>query len=250
MRESRTVAQRLLSAEQLSAFDYRQFSDYQVRHFDKMVRPRMGAIDRAVVDVGGGVGHFARALAHLTKARVRVLDNDPNAVARCNAFDAVRVTAEVGDALAPTIRGDEAVVAFNLVLHHLVGSSEAATKSMQQDALRVWLNHCEYVFVSEYCYESYFKNLSGWLIYRITKSKLLSAIARIVGHVIPSLRANTLGVGVRFRSEADWKMQFANVGYECIDIAYASPDQVALPLRLLAIRAIVKTSFLLAPKTH
>ena len=58
------------------------------------------------------------------------------------------------------------------------------------------------VFVNEYIYELYVGNVSGWLIFQVTKSRVLSWIGRVVSTVVPSLRAKTFGVSVRFRTHA------------------------------------------------
>ena len=48
------------------------------------------------------------------------------------------IDAICGDALKPAITGDENIVCFNLILHHLVGATETQTYKMQGDVLFVW----------------------------------------------------------------------------------------------------------------
>jgi len=58
----------------------------------------------------------------------------------------------------------------------------------------------------EICYEGRLhKNLTGKLIYHITSNNFLSKIARSLANFAPSLKANTFGVGVRFRSMNEWR---------------------------------------------
>src|SRR5690606_13250277 len=112
------------------------------------------------------------------------------------------IPASFGDALDPAVVSDHEVVSFNLILHHLVGANEVATRRLQREAIALWRRPGRRVFVNEYIYESYLGGLSGWLIYQVTKSRVLSALASAVAVVVPSLRANTFGVGVRFRAHA------------------------------------------------
>src|SRR6185503_5378103 len=119
-----------LSAEQIAAFYHDEFVEGQVRDFAAMVEPSSLA-DGVIVDVGGGCGYFARRLKELRPVKVRVLDTDPVSVAACHG---VGVDAVLGDALRPPHVGDERIIAFNLILHHLVTSSEQATRELQRSA--------------------------------------------------------------------------------------------------------------------
>jgi hypothetical protein len=236
--------QRTLSSKQIAAFYHRHFVEDQAGDFLALVDPAMGA-DRVVVDVGGGCGFFAQRLTELTHRQIRVIDTDPGSVKACTSsgVEAVR-----GDALSPQIVGDEGIVCFNLILHHLVGPSERDTRDLQRKALAVWRNHTRAVFVNEYIYESYVATLSGWLIYQITKSRFLSWIGRAVSTVVPSLKANTFGVGVRFRAHREWVRLFASAGYEVKSRVTGREERVRPPLRLLLIRRIRRDSFLLHPR--
>jgi hypothetical protein len=235
--------QSTLSRTQIEAFYHDEFVDSQVRSYLKLV-PSLVTTPRAVVDVGGGCGFFATGLSQATGVRVRVIDTDATSVAACHAKG---LEATLGDALAPQRQGDEDVVCFNLILHHLVGPSEATTLALQKRALAYWHGHAQAIFVDEYVYDAYAADVSGRLIYAITSSRLLSRIAAAVSRVVPSLRANTFGVGVRFRSHAEWRRLFASLGYRVAGVVRGPEEHVSPARRLLLIRSCRRDSFLLQP---
>lgn len=233
-----------LDANRLSEFYHDNFVFDQVRDFGALLGSELRK-DSVVADVGGGCGYFAIAIRDMFNARSIVLDSDPASV---SASRAAGVEAELFDALAPKFRGDEEIVTFNLVLHHLVAINGKKTRAMQAMALAVWQRHCSNVFVNEYIYESFFvSRLSAWLIWVVTSSRFLSRLASLVGRVIPSLRANTLGVGVRFRTAEDWKQMFADAGYAVLGHTRGQDEPVGIARRILLIRTIRRDSFLLAP---
>lgn len=237
------IMQRTLSPSQTAAFYHKAFVDDQVDHFMRLtvdiIKPNTVAID-----IGGGCGYFAQRIADVAGAKTRVIDLDPVSIkaASENGIDAI-----LGDALNPPQMGDEGIVCFNLVLHHLVGETEMTTRRLQGHALRVWASTDSHIFVNEYIYESWFGGISGWLIYQITKSTMLSAISRVVARVIPSLRANTFGVGVRFRSNLEWQQLFREAGFEIAGAIKGTPEPVSWARRLLLIKNIRRESFLLSP---
>ena len=233
--------QKTLSPDQIEAFYHDHFVASQVEHFTALTRPEAG---RTIVDVGGGCGFFAEGLERLTGWPVRVPDTDKVSVAACHAKG---VDAAVDDALAPHIRGDEDVVCFNLILHHLVRPDEAATLALQRRALEAWHARARAVFVNEYIYDSYVSTLSGRLIYAITSSRWLSALASAVSRVVPSLRANTFGVGVRFRAHDEWVRIFESLGFKVAGVARGAEEGVSPARRLLLIRSCRRDSFLLEP---
>ena len=83
----------------------------------------------------------------------------------------------------------------------------------------------------------------------ITKSPILSWIGRIGAAVMPSLKANTFGVGVRFRSTQEWLRVFEAAGYVVKSKIVGSEEPVSLPRRLLAIKHIRRDSYRLEPVT-
>lgn len=234
-------SQVLLSSGQVKAFYHELFVAEQVADFQELIPPLFDP-EGVIVDVGGGQGYFAEALRDRLRVNVRVLDLDPVSVQGCRARG---LDAGVADALQPPIAGDEAVACFNLILHHLVARGDAGTRSLQSGALEAWRGSVPLVFVNEYIYESVLDDLSGRLIFELTRSRILSAACRWVAKVVPSLRANTFGVGVRFRSHRSWVSMFNDCGYEVIGVRVGVPEKVALPLRVLLIRQIRRDSFLL-----
>lgn len=236
-------AQAKLSASQIEAFYHDEFAADQVRDFVALTEgaPPQGV----VVDLGGGIGHFAHGLASESRLRVRVVDSDPVSVERCRQRG---VEAVAGDALAPDFQGDEDAACFNLILHHLVGKDEPTTRALQIQALKAWQGHSRFVFVNEYIYESFVGHLSGRIIYAITSSHVLSAIGRAIGRVVPAFRANTFGTGVRFRASHEWHALFAEAGYAVKRATQGVPEHISPPLRLLLIKAIRRDSFRLEPQ--
>lgn len=157
------------------------------------------------------------------------------------------VNALVGDALDPVKNEDDGVVCFNLILHHLVGGTEKATLELQAKAISVWKGISAKIYVNEYIYESWFNNFSGWLIYQITKSAFLSSIGKRISYFIPSLKANTFGVSVSFRSNQEWKDVFKKSGFLIIDEVRGDKEFISLPRKFLFIKEIRRDSFLLMP---
>lgn len=247
MNNSQPLEQNKLSIDQVENFYVDIFASGQVQHFNKMVPPNTLSRTGVVVDIGGGCGYFARTLSKETGFRVRVIDQDPMSIDICKTVNGGSVEAFLGDALNPSIRGDEEIVCFNLILHHLIGKNEQETRQLQINVLNIWLRQAKFIFVNEYVYDSYILNLSGKLIYSITKSKFLSLVCSLVGKFIPSLRANTSGVGVRFRSHDEWVDIFNNCGYRIVGKTYGRKDPVSLPRRFLLIKEIRRDSFLLQP---
>lgn len=245
--------QQTLSQPQIEAFYHDNFVESQVKDFIKLlgltINPASGGITLGkIVDIGGGCGFFAKALQNVSGLKVRVLDTDPQSIehCKCEGLDAAE-----GDALNPTIAGDESVVCFNLILHHLVGRSEEETSKLQRRALSVWHTKAPVIFINEYIYESYGSDgFSGWLIYQITSNSILSKLGNLIAKVLPSLKANTFGVGVRFRSHAEWKKMFESLGFNVVETVLGKQEGISLPRRLLLIKNCRRDSFLLKPNSH
>lgn len=234
-----------LNSDQLEAFYHDEFVASQIRHFTQLLDNRSAPTD-VVVDVGGGVGYFGSALKQIRpNAEIRVLDMDARSVQQSKDRGLVAIQ---GDALEPPMQGDEDIVCFNLILHHLIGTDERSTLSMQSRALLAWQGHAKWLFVDEYIYDSFWGNLSGKLIYLITRSKILSTIGKMVSRIVPSLNANTFGVGVRFRSDAEWRGVFENIGFR-VEASIRGPEEyVSLARRILLIRSCRRDSYLLVAK--
>lgn len=233
--------QRGLDQERIANFYHDLFVKSQVEDFTEICFPE---IDRkkVVSDMGGGCGFFASAIARDLALPVRVVDMDPVSIetARRAGVEAIR-----GNALEWRPAGDESAACFNLILHHLVGNGERATRSLQMRALERWKGSGVRLFVNEYIYDSYIANASGAMIYAITASSLLSSVAGLVARYLPSLRANTFGVGVRFRSEQEWRRMFEAQGWRVSNYRRGKEEHVSLPRRLLLIKSCRRDSFVL-----
>jgi len=236
--------QKVLSHQQIGAFNHDEFVEDLIRRFVALTQAELPD-PLPVTDVGGGWGYFAKRLRHLAGRSVRAVDMDPVSVEACRTAG---IEASLGDALAPEPRGDEGFVTFNLILHHLVGASEGITADLQRRALIAWRPHVQAVFVNEYIDESWVGNASGRIIYAVTSSQLLSCLGHMVARWVPSLRANTFGVGVRFRAHEEWVRLFADAGFRVTGRLKGPEEPVSLPRRLLLIRSIRRDSFLLSPR--
>lgn len=238
--------QKTLSQDQIEAFYHDSFVEGQVCDFIKLLGKTIDPTSGKVVDIGGGCGFFAKALQMVTAFKVRVLDTDIQSIALCKQAG---VEAVCDNALNPTVVGDEKVICFNLILHHLVGKSEDETNNLQRRALSVWHSNTPTIFVNEYIYDSFFINdISGWLIYKITSNVFLSNLCCLIAKFLPSLKANTFGVGVRFRSHAEWTRIFESLGYEVVKTVIGKREGISLPRRLLLIKNCRRDSFLLKPR--
>jgi hypothetical protein len=239
------VVQKILDKQQIAYFDSKSAVNLQVEHFLILLGGLIPRDSKVILDVGGGRGYFAAKIYESTKCLIRVLDSDENSIDAVNNNNNF-VTGVLGDALYPHVVGDESVVCFNLILHHLIGNNELETRQLQQKGLSVWKDSCEYIFVNEIMYESYLSNFSGRIIYEITKNKILSIFGKIISLFIPSLRANTFGVGVRFRSHEDWVSLFAESGFDIISKISGEKEPVSFFRRLLLIKEMRRDSFLLS----
>src|SRR5262245_30149797 len=125
-----------LEKHQIEAFYLDCFAESQVAHFTQLMDSKERDFGKCV-DVGGGCGHFARLLNFKTGRPVRVIDSDQESIAQVAELRDANISGIVGDALRPQIVGDESVICFNLVLHHLIGKNEEATKKIQKKALSI-----------------------------------------------------------------------------------------------------------------
>lgn len=237
-----TPEQVVLSREQLEAFDFDGFVESQhnaLRFLLNMWSIKFQA-DDYIVDVGGGRGYFARRIQEI-HGKVKVYETDPKSIDRCLALG---IEAHMVDALRPIVVGDEKLVCLNLILHHLIGDDEVGNKRLQESALLPWKD--QYIFVHEYCYQSFWgRNWSGRLIYEITSSRLLSAVGKFVANFAPSLRANTFGIGVRFRSSIEWVKFFEQRGFRVLGVVAGEEEVISPARRVLFIKSIRRDSFLI-----
>ena len=232
-----------LMQSQIDAFYLNCFNESQVMDFIKLTNNNRNY--NCIVDVGGGVGYFAQNLNGKLGSLVRVIDSDAYSIEQVKRLENKNIEGIIGDALNPEIKGDESIICFNLILHHLIGSNEAETRMLQKQALLAWRNTQVQIFINEYIYESFLGNLSGRLIYEITSNRFLSTVGAFIGNIIPSLKANTFGVGVRFRASKEWIKLFEECGFKVVSISYGKVEYTSIPLRFLLIKQVRRESFLL-----
>lgn len=237
--------QKILTKERIEPFRTNKFALQQVNDFIGLIEKEDIQDYSLVVDVGGGIGAFAYQLVINHPFRVKVVDSDETSISLCKSRSQPNIEAMIGDALNPPVNGNEKIICFNLILHHLVGPSEENTRLLQKKALTAWLGSGRLVFVNEYVYESYWKDLSGRLIYEITSNRFLSRIASVFAAYIPSLKANTFGTGVRFRSQSEWIELFTECGYQLKGMVQGQDELISTPRKLLFLRTKRLDSFLL-----
>jgi hypothetical protein len=163
------------------------------------------------LDVGGGIGRFASVVAeNVEGCRIVVVDNSELVSdafvgnERCSLIERDWFTYNSG------IKYD--FIIFKTVLHHFVESSDKKTRNSQVLGLLKAadvLKDDGVLIIEENFYESAFGfgDLSGRLIYEITKMTLIERITRKLG-------ANTAGEGVRFRSMMAWTKIFEEAGFK------------------------------------
>lgn len=234
-----------LSQDQVRVFNHTYFVNSQVEDFIFLTTPFISQF-KFVLDIGGGYGHFALLLMSMTGLNVSVLDVDNHAIDACHEKG---VRAFNDNAINPQHFEDIQIVSFNLVLHHLIGKNETQTNEIQTLAMSVWKNKVNYFFVNEYIYDSFLWDLSGKIIFFITKNKILSMACKLISIFIPSLKANTFGVGVRFRSHDEWRHFFYSNNFDVLSFRLGKPEKVSLARRFLLIKSIRRDSFLLKPRT-
>ena len=120
-----------LSEAQVEAFFNTEFEQDQISDFESLFRDKKFDRNDVIVDVGGGVGRFAKLLTERRENTVRVLDIDENSISSLKNDGAHNIEALVADALNPPMFGDEKVVTINLILHHLVESQKKRRKNFK-----------------------------------------------------------------------------------------------------------------------
>jgi hypothetical protein len=241
-----TPKQRELAAHQVSEFYHDQFVTAQVADFRKLFDGSRLRSAKAL-DIGGGVGYFARAARDQLELDCTVLDMDAQSIARAAA---VGVKAELGDALTTRLGDDAPVACFNLILHHLVSGRWHTTLALQKQALANQLEGPadKQLFVNEYVFESYaWQEFASRLIFAVTSSRVLSAVGRAVARFIPSLRANTFGVGVCFHTDRTWRGLFEQAGWRVEQVIEGELEEISVPRRaVLLLRRYRRNSYRLA----
>lgn len=199
--------------------------NYDIRRILEKVGS-FGSTDLRILDVGGGIGTMAAALADaLPESLVDVIDLSP--LARSNFVAHARTSFIFDDFLRweSTVRYD--IVIFRTVLHHFVGSTEADTRAFQLRALEKASGIVKAqgkVLVVENFYDPIAtEDVTGRMIYLLTRSRAVAWIIRRLG-------ANTAGEGVRFRSFRSWSSLFASRGFAVQDVLRAPRGTWYIPV--------------------
>ena len=161
-----------------------------------------------ILDIGGGVGSVAKAISeNVDGAVIDVIDFSP--LAEDNFVQGKKINFITGNFLTYQFKNKYDAIIMRVLLHHLIDCNENKTSKAQNNGLKKakeLLKPNGVLFVTENYYEPYlFKDLSGRLIYEVTKLKSIAGFVRIMG-------ANTAGEGVRFRSWKAWEDFFHSNG--------------------------------------
>jgi len=237
---------RVLTESQLQTFD----EDYVTPELFEAIA---GEINRefpdrsfAFLDVGGGQGFFADALlARFPRATATVLDNSSSLLFKNASDPRKRLVLASAAELSSQIRNQAFdIIFFNLSLHHFVGGSYYQSRQFQRNALaqaQTLLAKGGRIAVTENLFDGLLlPDLPGYLIYRLTSSRVLAPVIRRLG-------ANTAGCGVCFLSSAGWRKEFRSVRlHETAFRAVRYADESfwpALKMRLLSVRSISRGFF-------
>ncbi len=177
---------------------------------------KAGHAEAIGLDIGGGIGAFAKAVAEsCTNPKVSITVVDPGVDALDQKMESPNVEYQLApfDESYPSDQKFDFII-FRTVLHHLISDSEKNTYETQIAALskaKSMLKDDGIIFVTENFYEPMFGNdLTSRIIYAVTSSNAVAWVARKLG-------ANTAGEGVRFRSSDSWKQLQDTVGLEVVD---------------------------------
>ena len=217
------IEQRILKRKALDAFDTNEGVAEQIAHF-KLCYEYNRDSKFTLLDIGGGGGYFISALQReYPNMRATILDLDNLAIekAASNGLNGI-----VGSVLNPPSQLTSQkfdVICFNLVLHHIIATKDSDTRKLQSLALfnaRAISSVGGSIFIHEICYEGrFFSGSSSAIIFHILTNALLSKMTLFISKYVPSLKANTLGVGVRYRAYDAWvkliKLSGYNIAQEC-----------------------------------
>lgn len=242
------MEQKVLQRSALDAFDTPEGVVEQLRHFKECY-----GYDRSspfsLLDVGGGAGYFVSALQEEFPAmRATILDIDESAVFKARGRGLAAEPGSILERLPEHIPGEFDVICFNLVLHHIVAGGARKTRELQMRALSLAgkrLSGNGSVFVHEICYEGrIFPDSTGAMIFQALSNPLFAGIARLAGRFVPSLRANTVGVGVRFRPSSGWVRLIEEAGGKSLKVRPGGTEGHSLSRRLLLnVREVRRCSF-------
>lgn len=203
---------RKLRDDQLTSFDRDYFTDEMWDVLCARITAQFPDGCFSFLDVGGGNGQFTDGLLdRFPGSRAVLIDNAEVLIARNRPHPRKTLILESCERLEQRLghsRFD--FINFNFLLHHLVVESYIGTRREQVSVLQAaarLLSPGGRVSVFETLYDGMFMDgAPGWLIHRLTTSKLLAPLTRRMG-------ANTAGCGVGFQSEAQWRLAFRSAGF-------------------------------------
>lgn len=163
------------------------------------------------LDVGGGIGTFAKAICELNNGVEFIDVVDPSIQAHANFVNHQRTSLIKGTMNNIHNPKYYEFITINLVCHHIISSTSKDTLDAQIKFLRdasSLLKDDGLLFVEENIYESLlFKDLCGRLIYELTSLRMIAKATRKLG-------ANTAGEGVCFHSDDVWRAIFNDAGFK------------------------------------
>jgi SAM-dependent methyltransferase len=137
------------------------------------------------------------------------------------------------------------VILFNVVLHHCIDDSVAATRDLQRRILRAAAGRLApggRILVLEQVHESpLVPDLAPWFIYQLTSSRILPGILRPLG-------ANTAGVGVLFASERRLLRLFESAELDVSDARLFRMDGHSWKLLVSGVTRSYQKLFVLQPR--
>ena len=204
-----------LDDQQVLDFDTDYIQDDDWHKLVEYLRVLFPEGDFSFLDIGGGNGVFCdKILDTFPKSTAVLLDNSEYLISLNKPSERKRIICDSVENMDKVFTSEKFDVIFlNLVLHHFVSNSYKATyKNVVNTFIRLkpLLSSRGYVYVFEDFYNGLiFDGLSGYLIFRLTSSKMLAGLTRKLG-------ANTGGVGVCFRSRKQWGKIIKECEYEII----------------------------------
>jgi hypothetical protein len=183
------------------------------------------------LDIGGGNGIFTdKILNTYNNSTGTIVDNSEFLINKNQSNNRKKVILDSVENLDNILNNAHFDLVFiNWVLHHLVAESYAETEMNVVNILTLssqFLNADGRISIFEDIYDGiWFDNLPSHLIYHLTSLKSLAGLMNMWG-------ANTAGVGVCFRSKANWMSIIQKSKLRMIE--YTDDDNVYLsfPRRL------------------
>ncbi len=216
---------RLIADKKALRYDYRTHGDYgrhaQTEPLLVQGLAHLNGRPWRFLDLGGGAGLVTDfLLGHFAQAQGVVLDASPSAIAANVPHPRKTcLCASADEILSHFEPGTFDVILAHDFLHHVVTgryrSSGQAVDSILQQARHI-LAPGGRLSVLEQCYDGWFDNWPGRLIFSVTSSRLLRGLAHRLGAV-------TAGVGVRFQSERAWRQTFHRCGFRIKETPVAMP---------------------------